>query len=47
MNDAASKLKEIKHALTSEKEATAMLKARLAELGIVWDKAAKRYAYKT
>lgn len=46
VNDAAGKLKEIKHALTSEKEATAMLKARLAELGIVWDKAAKRYAYK-
>lgn len=46
VNDAASKLKGIKHALTSEKEATAMLKARLAELGIVWDKAAKRYAYK-
>ena len=47
VNDAAGKLKEIQHALTSEKEATAMLKARLAELGIVWDKAAKRYAYKT
>ena len=39
-------LKSIDHALTSEKEATAMLKARLAELGIVWDKVNKVYAYK-
>ena len=39
-------LKSIDHALTSEKEATAMLKARLAKLGIVWDKVNKVYAYK-
>lgn len=38
-------LKSIDHALTSEKEATAMMKARLAELGIVYDKAAKEYRY--
>ena len=35
------------HALTSEKEAKAMLKKRLEDLNIVWDKAAKAYAYKT
>lgn len=42
---AAAALKNIKHALTSEKEAKAMLKARLAELNIVWDKSAKVYKY--
>ena len=36
----------IAHALTSEKEAKAMLKKRLDELGIVWNKAAKAYEYK-
>jgi hypothetical protein len=35
------------HALTSEKESTALLKARIAELNIVWDKAAKAYVYKS
>ena len=44
---AAKTIKALDHALTSEKEATAMLKARLAELGIVWDKANKVYTYKT
>lgn len=43
---AAQYIKAIEHALTSEKEATAMLKARLAELGIVWDKTNKVYTYK-
>lgn len=43
---AAKKIKGLSHALTSEKEATAMLKARLTELGIVWDKTNKVYTYK-
>lgn len=43
---AAQYIKGLKHALTSEKEATAMLKARLAELGIVWNKTTKNYEYK-
>ncbi len=38
-------IKQLDHALTSEKEATALLKARLAELKIVWDKSAKAYKY--
>ena len=42
---AAKAIKNLPHALTSEKEATAMLKARLSELGIVWDKTAKAYKY--
>ena len=37
---------KLKHGLTSEKEAKAMLKARLEELGIVWNKSAKAYEYK-
>ena len=47
VTEAAKKIKGLTHALTSEKEATAMLKARLAELGIVWDKTTKAYEYKT
>ena len=43
---AAQTIKSLDHALTSEKEATAMLKTRLAELGIVWNKAEKKYEYK-
>lgn len=43
--EAAKAIKALNHALTSEKEATAMLKARIAELGIVWDKAEKVYKY--
>ena len=43
---AANAIKNIKHALTSEKEAKAMLKARIAELGIVWNKESKRYEYR-
>lgn len=42
---AAAKIKAIKHALTSEKEAKDMLKKRVADLGIVWDKTAKVYKY--
>ena len=42
---AAHFIKSLKHAMTSEKEATAMLKARLAELNIVWDKSEKTYKY--
>lgn len=42
---AAKTIKALDHALTSEKEATAMLKARLSELGIVWDKTEKVYKY--
>ena len=44
---AAQYIKALEHALTSEKEATAMLKSRLAELGIVWNKTTKAYEYKT
>ena len=45
VSPAVKAIKGIPHALTSEKEATAMLKERLAELNIVWDKAAKVYKY--
>ena len=45
VENALKAMKNIKHALTSEKEAKAMLKARIAELGIVWDKAEKVYKY--
>lgn len=43
---AASAISKLDHGLTSEKEAKAMLKKRLDELGIVYDKTAKTYAYK-
>ena len=43
---AAKILKALPHALTSEKEATAMLKNRLAELNIGWNKETKEYEYK-
>lgn len=39
-------IKVTKHGLTSEKEAKAMLKAKMDELGIVWDKGKKAYVYK-
>lgn len=42
---AAAKIKAIKHALTSEKEAKDMLKKRVADLGIVWDKQNRVYRY--
>ena len=47
VSEAAKALKMLDHALTSEKESTALLKARIAELNIVWDKAAKAYVYKS
>ena len=43
---AAQFIKSLPHALTSEKEATALLKSRLAELNIVWDKQTREYRYK-
>ena len=43
--DAADAIKEILHALTSEKEAKNLLKKRMSELGIVWDKTEKVYKY--
>lgn len=46
VSDAMEAMKSLPHALTSEKEAKAMIKKRLEELGIVWDKEAKQYAYK-
>lgn len=42
---AADVIKMLDHALTSEKEAKDMLKKRIAELGIVWDKTEKVYKY--
>lgn len=44
--DAVKGINDLKHALTSQKEAKALLKSRLDELGIVWNKAAKKYEYK-
>ena len=45
--DAVQGINDLKHALTSQKEAKAMLKAKLDELGIVWNKTAKKYEYKS
>ena len=42
---AAEYIKGMEHSLTSEKEAKDMLKKRIAELGIVWDKTLKVYKY--
>ena len=47
VSEAAKALKMLDHALTSEKEATVLLKERISELNIVWDKAAKAYVYKS
>lgn len=44
---AATAISKLDHGLTSEKEAKAMLKKRMDELGIIYDKASKSYAYKT
>ena len=46
VEEAAKAIKAMTHALTSEKESMAMLKARVSELGVVWDKAKKAYVYK-
>ena len=43
---AASAIGAIPHALTSEKEAKNLLKARMNELGIVWNKTTKEYEWK-
>ena len=43
---AATAISKLDHGLTSEKEAKTMLKKRMDELGIVYDKTAKAYAYK-
>lgn len=43
---AATAISKLDHGLTSEKEAKAMLKKRMDELGIIYDKTAKTYAYK-
>lgn len=45
--EAGKAIKALEHALTSEKESTAMLKARLAELNIIWDKTNRAYVYKS
>ena len=46
VSGAVKAIKGLKHALTSEKEANAMLKTRLANLNIVWNKEKKAYEYK-
>ena len=46
VSECVKALKGIDHALTSEKEATALLKSRIAELGITYDKSAKAYIWK-
>ena len=46
VSECVKAIKNIDHALTSEKEATALLKTRIAELGIIYDKASKAYIYK-
>ena len=46
VSEAAKAIKALNHALTSEKEATVLLKAKLAALGIVWNKQAKQYEFK-
>jgi hypothetical protein len=46
VKDALAAIGEIKHALTSKSEITAMVKAKLAELGIVYNKTSKEYEYK-
>lgn len=45
--DAVKAISALDHALTSSKEAKAMLKARMDELGIVYDKANKAYVLKS
>ncbi len=45
VENAATAIKGLAHALTSEKEAKALLKQRMMALGIVWDKNEKVYKY--
>lgn len=42
-NRVAAEMKNIEHALTSEKEIKAMWKAKMKELGLVYDKSTKQY----
>lgn len=46
VQEAAAAISKLDHGLTSEKEAKAMLKKRMDELGIIYDKTSKSYAYK-
>jgi len=46
VQEAATAISKLDHGLTSEKEAKSMLKKRMDELGIIYDKATKSYAYK-
>ena len=46
VQEAAAAISKLDHGLTSEKEAKAMLKKRMDDLGITYDKATKSYAYK-
>ena len=46
VSSAVKGIGSIEHALPSEKEAKSMLKKRLDELGIVWNKQSKAYEYK-
>ena len=46
VSDAMAAFKSLPHVLTSEKEGQDMIKKRLKELGIVWNKEAKAYEYK-
>lgn len=45
MEDCVKALDAIEHALTSKKESSALLKAKMAEKGIAWDKSTKTYKY--
>ena len=47
VSECVKAIKTLDHALTSEKEATALLKNRIAELGIIYDKATKAYVWKS
>ena len=46
VQEAAAAISKLDHGLTSEKEAKAMLKKRMDDLGIIYDKTSKSYAYK-
>lgn len=45
-NSAVTSLPSLKHALTSKKEASALLSAKVKELGFIWDKESKEYKVK-
>ena len=46
VSDAMTALKNLPHVLTSEEEGKAMVRDRLDELGIIWNKKEKKYEYK-